>query len=219
VWTGAIGGLVSSTAVTLSASRQAKSAPELVDFSALSIAVASTVMAVRVLIVAGATNAQLMLRLLWPMLAVAMAGILYAGLLVLRSRKRKAPRHEPALTNPFELGSTLQMATLLVGVMLFSTWATESFGQRGAYVTAFFSGLTDVDAITLSMANLSQAGGIETAAAAISVFIAVFANTVVKGGLAAVLGTRALAVRVALGFAAMMAAGGVGLALGARLHG
>jgi uncharacterized membrane protein (DUF4010 family) len=217
LWTGAIGGLVSSTAVTLSASRQTKAEPELANLSALSIVVASTVMPIRVVIVAGATSAPMTQHLLWPMAAMTLMGVTYAGFLYWRTRSKQPKPEEPALKNPFELGSTLQLALLLVGVMLFSKWATHEFGQAAAYATAFFAGLADVDAITLSMARLVQTRELALRTAAASVFIAVASNTLVKGGMAAVLGNRALALRVGAGFALMLAAGAVGLLLGALL--
>jgi uncharacterized membrane protein (DUF4010 family) len=209
LWTGAIGGLVSSTAVTLSASRQTKATPALADMSALSIIIACTVLPVRVVIVATVANPPLASALLWPMAFIAVSGVGYSGWLYWRTR-HQARGEEPALTNPFELTSTLQMAALLVGVMLFSKWATQQFGQSAAYVTAFFAGFADVDAIALSMARLSQAEAISLTAAATAIFCAVASNTLVKGGMTAVLGNRALAVRVAVGFVVMMVAGGVG---------
>jgi uncharacterized membrane protein (DUF4010 family) len=217
LWTGAIGGLVSSTAVTLSAARQTKATPDLARFSAISVMVASAVMAVRVLIVAGASYPEMIGRLLLPTLGMALAGVLYAGWMWWRSTAAEPKGEQPTLTNPFELSATLQMAALLVGVLLFSRWATHQFGQSAAYVTSLFAGLADVDAITLSMARLAQTQELPITTAVAAIFIAVVSNTIVKGTLTAVLGNRALATRVALGFVLMMAAGGAGLLIAALL--
>jgi uncharacterized membrane protein (DUF4010 family) len=217
LWTGAIGGLVSSTAVTLSAARQTKATPDLADFSAISVMVASSVMAVRVLIVASVTFPAMTGRLVMPMAGMALGGVGYAAYLWWRSKTARPKGQEAPLTNPFELSATLQMAALLVGVLLFSKWATHEFGQGAAYVTALFAGLADVDAITLSMARLAQTQELALTTAVASIFIAVASNTIVKGSMSAVLGNRALASRVGFGFALMMAAGGTGLAVAALL--
>jgi uncharacterized membrane protein (DUF4010 family) len=216
-WTGAIGGLVSSTAVTLSAAKQTKATPDVADLSAISVLVASVVMATRVLIVASASNPAMLGRLLFPMVAMAIGGLGSAAVIYMRTKTRKPPSEEPSLTNPFELSSTLKMATVLVGVMLFSKWATAQFGQGAAYFTALFAGLADVDAITLSMAQLAKGQSIALTAAVAAIFIAVASNTIVKGTLTAVLGTRALALRVGIGFAVMMASGAIGLLIAALL--
>jgi uncharacterized membrane protein (DUF4010 family) len=115
-------------------------------------------------------------------------------------------------SNPFELTSAIKFGFLFAAVLIGSKAAQIYAGSRGMYAAALLAGTTDVDAITLSTANLAREGLAHTVATT-TIGLGAAANTVVKGVLAATIGGRALAIRVGLAFAAMLAAGAIGLAL------
>ncbi len=210
--TGLAGGLVSSTAVTLAMAGRARERPELSDSAALAAVLASTVMFVRVLVIAAVVNRGLVADLAWPMAAAGLAGAGACLVLWLRSERARADGGPLALSNPFELGAALQFALLFSVVLLGSKAATTHLGSAGAYAAGLLAGTTDVDAITLSMARL---GGREVAreVAATTVFLATASNTLVKGVLAAAVGGWPFGRKVLAAQLAALAAGAAGLAL------
>lgn len=211
--TGIVGGLASSTAVTLASSQRTRETPELATAAALSITAASTVKTIRVVLLVAATNPALLKPMLGPFLAMAVAGVAASGLLYLRTRTKKKDGHEPKLSNPFELSESLKFGAAIVVVMLVSRWAQDEFGNVALYLTSLLAGLADVDAITLSVAGMAKKQEVAATVAVAAIYVAVLANTLTKQGITMVIGTRALAVRVAAASALMLAAGGIGVAV------
>lgn len=210
--TGAVGGLVSSTAVTLSASARAKEQPQLAGVSALAVVLASTLMVPRVAVVAGAVNLELLAALAAPLLAMALGGALFTFVLY---RRNKPPPGGKGLevANPFELTSALKFAALFTAVLLLSRAGLEWFGERASYFTGLLAGTTDVDAITLSMAQLSERKEVSVKVAALTVFLAMLSNNLVKAGMTAVVGGVGFARKAAPGLGVMLALGGAALAI------
>lgn len=194
--TGAIGGLASSTAVTLAAAGRAKETPLIAPLAAISALVASSVMFARLLVVLAAVEARLMQSLLLPMGVMAAVMLGGTGLVYFREGRRHQAASEVKLSNPFELSAALKFGAFFVGVLLVSRWAQQTFGSGGSYVTGALAGLTDVDAISLSMARLVKSGQVDVQVARTTVVIAASANTVTKSLMALVLGGRAMGVRV-----------------------
>jgi uncharacterized membrane protein (DUF4010 family) len=205
--TGAIGGLVSSTAVTLSAAGRARQVPTLAKLSALAVIIASTVMCVRLLVVLFVAEARLGQQLLVALGAMAAVGLGASLFLYLRGEHRNGEPSAMVLENPFELSSALKFGALFVAVLIVSRWAQTTFGTSGAYVTGLLAGTTDVDAISLSMANLVKSGEVELHVARNTVVLAAASNTVVKAVMALVLGGAAMGRRVVAVSAAMLVAG------------
>jgi uncharacterized membrane protein (DUF4010 family) len=203
--TGLLGGMVSSTAVTLSFSERSQKEPELAKPFALAITVAWTVMFSRVVIEVAALNIEL-LKVFWmPMAASAAAGLIYCGYLFFSQRTDK--EGEVNFSNPFELGPAVKFGLVYAVILLISKAAQMYLPAAGIYLASVVAGLTDVDAITLSMAELSSTGALEMDMAARAIVLAAMSNTVVKGGV--VLSSGAPALRKALlpGFAAMLVLG------------
>jgi uncharacterized membrane protein (DUF4010 family) len=207
VLTGAVGGIVSSTAVTLASAGRAKQTPALAKVAALSVLVASSVMFVRLLAVLAAVEVALFRAVLLPI--AVMGGVMLAGTLYyyVRSGRPAGDTQDVKIDNPFELTSALKFAALFVGVLLLSRWAQTTFGNSGAYVTGALAGLTDVDAISLSMANLVKNGEIDVHVAQVTVVLATCANTLAKSVLALVLGGSAMGRVVGLVSGASLVAG------------
>ncbi len=190
--TGLLGGLASSTAVTLSFSQRSRGADAMAKHFALAILLAWTVMFVRVMVEVAALNKPL-LKLVWlPMTAAACVSILYCVYLYAFQEQGGAATQEE-FQNPFELGPALSFGLIYMVILVVANAARLYFGDAGLYASSIASGLADVDAITLSMAELSRdPGNLELAVAARAIVLAAAANTLVKGGIVLATGSSAL---------------------------
>ena len=202
---GVLGGLVSSTATTVAYARQAHSAPEAVPLAATVIMLASTVSLIRVMVVAA---------LVAPM-AVGAIGLPLAVMLVVLALLSlaqfvlvgRAPVQLPAADNPAELKPALFFGGLYALVTIGIAAAQDWFGNSGLYVVAVISGLTDMDAVTLSSTRMLAQGQLEADIAWRVILVAALANLVFKGGSAYVLGGKALGRRVLLLFGLALVCG------------
>lgn len=188
---GVLGGLVSSTATTFSFARRARGAPETVAASALVINLASTVVFVRVLLILAAA-APVLLAAAWQPFVILMAVQAVVCLFSwLRLRGDRTPL--PPRGNPTELRSALVFA-LLFGLVLWAVaMGRRHLGEEGLYAIATLSGLTDVDAITLSTAEMSRApAGLPAATAWRLILVAALANMLFKAGVTGLTGGRRL---------------------------
>lgn len=212
-WTSALlGGFVSSTAATVSAARGNKEAPGNAPFAAFVILVASGISFVRLGLLVAATA-----RGFLPSTLLAL-GTLFVVLFVggwLNSRTGRddgtaavSPKNPAALKTPLMFG--ILYAVMLVVVAA----ANEHFGYKGVYVAGSLSGLTDMDAITLSVTNLVNAEKIPSATGWRVIVVAALANLVFKGAVVASLGDRGLVARVWTVFGIAAAAGAALLAFG-----
>jgi uncharacterized membrane protein (DUF4010 family) len=209
--TGLLGGLVSSTALTLGLTQRSQSDPARASALALGIVVAWSVMFFRVLAVTAAVA-----PLLLPRLAVGLGAPGLVGLAIcflLWSRGRGAPTASVAARgNPFELATAIRFG-LLFGVVTFAAHAAQLYaGTTGLYLAGALAGLTDVDAISLSMARLASSDAARADAAAGTIAIAALANTLVKAGMVLWLGSSALR-RVMLPISVAVVAAGAAAAL------
>jgi uncharacterized membrane protein (DUF4010 family) len=189
--TGILGGLVSSTAVTLSFSQRSRQEPDMSSAFVLAIMSAWTIMFLRVVVMVGLVNLPLAVVLGLPLGLMAGAGALVSLVLWRRTRSRETGV-VTAGANPFELGEAIKFG-LLFGVVTVVAKAAEVYlGETGLYLAGAVAGLTDVDAISLSMANFAVAEPENLEIAARTIVIAVLSNTLVKAGMAVFLGTPAL---------------------------
>ncbi len=212
VITALAGGLVSSTAVTLTFAAKGREHRELALPCALAIALAATIMFARVLVEIAVIQPPLVLPAALPLGGMLLAG--GAGCLVVW---RRAKASEPAdgeetkgLHNPFRLLGALRLGLVFAAVRLASAFAWDRFGESGLFVSAALAGLADVDAITISVARMQQEG-LESGVAVNAVMLASVSNTLVKVVLAAVLGGRRVGAVVA---AVMLPAAALGVVLG-----
>lgn len=185
------GGLSSSTAVTVTLSRLSKGKDTGAPMLAGGILLASTVMLARVFIVAASLNRDLLVPLAVPLGAAASVFLGAAGFLLLRPRPSGTG---PALTltNPLELSVSLKLAGFIAVTMLLAKLIVGQFGDAGLYLLAATSGLADVDALTLSLARMSETS-LSVQTAAIGIGIAVTTNTISKATMAGILGAPRLA--------------------------
>ncbi len=194
--TGLFAGISSSTALTLHFSRLARRNPDLSRLLAAGILIACGTMFPRLWIILYVVYPELSWKLL-PTFAV-MAVVTYIPAFWLWSRQISVNVAQPPLKqNPLELSSALFFGLLLLMILVLSHALREAFGDQGVYVLSALSGLTDVDAISLSLARLSRSGdGVGITVATWGVLIATVSNTLVKGGLAWTVGKSPLGMRV-----------------------
>ena len=209
--TGLLGGLASSTAVTLTFSGRAKETPSLADACAVAIVLASSTMFPRLAIELTAVSPELAGHAALPLGVATVVGLGAGGLLYARlgadARVEAQPEKPLPLKNPFTLRGALKFAALFAGVLLFSRAASHYFSDAGVLISAGVTGLADVDAISLSVAQMVEDDALSVDLGVVAVAIATAANTTAKAGIALVLGGGRLAARVALSMAAALGAG------------
>jgi uncharacterized membrane protein (DUF4010 family) len=191
VLTGILGGLVSSTAVTLSFSQRSRSEPELSSAFLLAIVLAWTIMFVRVVVMVGVINRPLARSLTVILGCMAAAGLVISLLLWRRAKERQTGVVN-AKANPFELKEAIKFGLLFGGVTIAAKAAEVYLGEKGLYLAGAVAGLTDVDAISLSMANFAAANSQSVKVAAYTIVIAVISNTLMKTGMAVFMGAPGL---------------------------
>ncbi|HEY3567255.1 MAG TPA: MgtC/SapB family protein [Thermoanaerobaculia bacterium] len=207
VLAGILGGVISSTATTVSYARRTKGDPGISRLAALVVMIASTVTFIRVMAEIAVVAHGSFLALA-PPLAV-MLGVMVVLSLGAWLIDRHAAQEPPEPANPAELKSALLFGVLYAAVLLASAFARDRFGTAGLYIVAAFSGLTDVDALTLSTSRLVDARHLAADDGWRAILLAILVNLVFKGAIVAVLGSRRMLGRVAVLFAAALVAGGV----------
>lgn len=207
VLAGILGGLVSSTATTASYARRSRESPELSRLAALVVVIASTVVYGRILVEIAAVGRSSFVDLAPPLAAMLGVSALVSAAAWLSGRDQDEEPPEPE--NPAELKSALIFGALYAAVLLAVAFARDRFGTAGLYTVAGLSGLTDMDAITLSTSRLVHAGRLEPDTGWRAILLASLSNLVFKAGIVAVLGSRALLGRIALLFGAVLAGGGL----------
>ena len=203
--TGLLGGLVSSTAVTLSFSQRSQKEDHLAKPFALAIIIAWTIMFVRVLVEVTITNLALLWVVWLPSAVAGGAGLAYGAYLYFAPRQGETG--DVSVSNPFELGPAITFGLLYGVILLVARAAQFYFGDTGVYLSSILSGLADVDAITLSMAELSNSGNLELSTAARAIVLATMSNTVVKGGIVLSSGSAALRRALLPGFVLILVTG------------
>ncbi|MFO7602246.1 MAG: DUF4010 domain-containing protein [Gammaproteobacteria bacterium] len=174
--TGALGGLVSSTAVTLQLSKLAQKKRRITVICA-AILLAETIMFPRILLEIAVVNRDLLLPALLPL--VSMTVVMLIGVLVIWHHKDEASDGELPLSNPFQLKMALQFGLFLGAVMLLASAFMAWWGDAGIYLVALVSGIADVDAITLSLASMA-ANGLAADTAINGIVLAAVVNTLFK---------------------------------------
>ncbi len=207
--TGILGGLASSTATTLALSRQSREAPDTGQVCALAVTLACTVMLARVAVLVGAVSLPLLSSLAPWLLLMALPGMAFSAAnrrsFVAGNATGDGPRE---IRNPLSLRVAIQFALLYALIVLGVQWANANFGGGGVYWVSFLSGLTDLDAISLSLSQTARGGGIDLENATRAILVAAGANSLLKLGLAASLGgaTMRMPVSIVLGATAALAA-------------
>jgi len=207
---GLLGGLVSSTATTVVYSRNGRAHPEITKIAVIVILLANLVVLVRLMLVTAVVAIDVL-----PHLAPVLCTGLLLGLIgtfsIWRRWNTTTGTPLPEITNPTELRTALSFGALYAIVLLLSAWLSNIAGTRGLYMVALFSGLTDVDAITLSSLRLHELGSLTADEAVNAISIALLSNIAFKLGIVFAVGGAAMGWPVLRGM--LLVATGVGGAL------
>jgi uncharacterized membrane protein (DUF4010 family) len=206
--TGALGGLASSTATTVSFARRSRETPDLAPVLATATVVACSVLFPRVLLLVGLASPAF-LPAVWPWLgAMALVAAIAAtfGIVTLSRAKQVDVR----IRNPFELGPALWFALLYAVVVFGARAVLAELGEKALYVVGAAGGVADVDAASLTAARLHASGNeVATAVLVRVVVLATAVNSLVKAGIALALGSPAYARRTVPALVATALAGGL----------
>ncbi len=198
VLAGVFGGLISSTATTVGYARQTREQPRISGVAAVVIVIASAVVIGRVLFEIAVVAPELLVSTAPPLLALGliMGLIAYGAFRLMSHELAERPDRKP----PSNLRAAIVFG-LLYGAVLFAVAAAkERFGDAGLYAVAALSGLTDMDAITLSTAQLMKDGRVSVDIGWRLIMIGAVSNLTFKAAAVALLGSRRLTGRIAVLF-------------------
>jgi uncharacterized membrane protein (DUF4010 family) len=202
---GILGGIVSSTATTVSYARRTRHAPEAVGLAAFVVVVASTIVFARVIFEIAVVAPELLSSIAPPLVVVMLVmGVLA---LVMYGTRGGEAEQVPMDKDPSQLKAAVVFG-LLYAVILFAVAAGQQwFGDRGLYLIAALSGLTDMDAITLSTAQLIKRGELEVDTGWRMILVGSLSNLIFKGAAVALLGHPRLLLRVSIAFGIVLLCG------------
>ena len=212
---GIFGGLVSSTATTMVFARHAHQSVQLVPTATMVILLANLTMLVRVAVLCAVLAPRLAATIGMMLGCGLLAGLAYAIWRWVRlANEGELPM--PEVRNPTELRAAFSFGAAYALVLLAAAWLSDLAGPRGLYAVALVSGLTDVDAITLSTMRLNAMSKLADDATLVAIALAICANLAFKSGLLLVAGGKSLARASLPGIAATGIGIGIGLVLFTR---
>ncbi|MFT4535197.1 MAG: uncharacterized membrane protein (DUF4010 family) [Saprospiraceae bacterium] len=207
--TGILGGLISSTVVTWVFSKKSKEVPSLSRNCAVAILAASTIMIVRVVVWIVIFNRDLLPGLIVPLSLLFLTGI---GTSVFFHKKQQSQTKDKA---DFPLGDALNLreavffGVLYTGILFLVSYANQEYGASGIYLSSAIAGLTDIDAITISVSKLAG-NSVPLVTAQNAILLATLCNTVVKIGVTLWAGSPSLKKYILIGYGLVFLAGIVG---------
>lgn len=208
--TGIVGGIVSSTAVTQSMSVRSKTGMKYHNILAAATIGASCIMFIRVFIVVGTLNRNLLPAMVWPvgsMLAAIIITVVWNILGRKMGEKDDREQSEIITESPFKFIPAMKFGLFFVLILLLSEWAKTSLGTGGIYLTAILTGFVDIDPFMLSMIKISADDPSFTGIAAKAIPLAVMSNMMVKTAIPFIFGNREFAFKVLRSFGIVIAVG------------
>lgn len=196
--TGVLGGFVSSTATTWYFTRLSKKNHESGSLEAAAIIMASSIMFPRMMIWLLLLNMGLLRALFIPLVLLGVIGLI-TGILISRGVHYESNEDIKYVHNPINLREALIFAVIYVAILLMVGYANRFYGDGGVYLASLISGLTDIDAITISLSDFGSASHVQRTAAA-ALMIAAMSNTLVKYILCMFLGNGRLKKKVSYAF-------------------
>lgn len=181
---GFLGGLASSTATTISFSSASKENPRMAPQYARAVIMASTVMFPRVFFLILVIHPPLAVKASPPLAAMLAAGLIYIFVAGKRTGGSEDSPSSVKVGNPLKLSTAVKFGLLFAFVLIIIEFAQNSLGTTGVYLTSFLTGLTDVDAISLSLTRLATRNQVTLQVAGVAVVLAALMNTLSKGAIA-----------------------------------
>jgi uncharacterized membrane protein (DUF4010 family) len=210
--TGVIGGLVSSTAVTWIFAKKSRENPDLSMHCVTAILAASSIMVIRVGIWVTVFNRQLLQNVALSLGIVFAAAIGITLYYYIKSRDQKSVDSDLPHGKPLNLTGALIFGALYTIILLVVAYANDTFGNKGIFLASGVAGVSDVDAITISVSKLSL-GSISAVTAGNAILIATISNTLVKMGIAIWAGSKKMRRKLYLGYGAIFVAAILGFIL------
>lgn len=204
---GILGGTISSTATAVSFAKRSRKSESSIPAATAVIMISTTISLIRVVIEMAVAGQDFLQECIQPMSAMISTALLLSVIMWLWTRK--ASETMPEQSNPTELKSALAFGAVYAIILLAVAATRVHFERNGLYVVAVFSGLTDIDAITLSTSRMVAADRLTPQIGWKVIVAAVMANLIFKAGLVAMLGHRRLFLRVASLFGILVIVGGV----------
>jgi uncharacterized membrane protein (DUF4010 family) len=199
--TGFLGGIVSSTAVTISMATRSKEA-NLPNIFSGGVLIALATMQLRVVAEILILGSEVALSFLMIPIIMSVASSIFAVYFFWKSKSKKTPffqRPERVkLTSPFEIVPALKFGLIFVAVLFMLAIGQRYFGDSGVYVAAFLSGVVDIDAIVLSSLESVKLGELSSIVAYNAIAVALFTNTLVKVGYVGIMGSRGVFRKVSI---------------------
>lgn len=205
--TGLLGGMVSSTGVTLSLCERSRRDSWLARSFSLAIILAWTVMFARVIIYVGILSPPLLAKIWLPLAVAGVLGVGYTWVLTRSQKPSEQEKQTMEFSNPLDLWAAIKFGLLYAVILVVARTAQIYFGDTGILVSSVLAGLADVDAITLSLTELTKNNEVGLEIAGLAVVLAAMSNTVVKGSIVIFAGHPNLRKAILPGFLLILAAG------------
>ena len=207
--TSILGGLVSSTLVTYLFSKKSKETPELSKNYAVGIFAAATIMVIRMFFLVYIFNKAMLVGLIIPLFIVLLTAFGIALFFYNSNFGKPQTVNNIALGDPLNIKNAVFFGVFYTGILLLVSYANDTYGTKGIYISSAISALTDIDAIAISVAKL---GGVtmDFLIAQNAILLATLSNTVVKIGITVFTGSQQLKKYVLIGYGFIFIAGIVG---------
>jgi uncharacterized membrane protein (DUF4010 family) len=204
---GVLGGLISSTATTVSYARKTKESKNISKIAVFIITTASALSMVRVLIEVGVVIPDKLGEIILPIAAEIVIVIIICVILFYLINKNESEDEMPEPDNPAQFKSALVFGLLYGFVLLAVAITKQQFGNNALYIVSIISGLTDVDAITLSLSQMMKGNRLQTDLGWKLILLASVSNLVFKGIMAIVLGAKEMVKWIVIAFGVAIATG------------
>lgn len=202
-----LGGLISSTATTVSYARKAKDAKPLSLTAAFVITGASAIAFVRVVIEISVVAPSVVHKVIMPFIAIFLVMVVLSLFVYYRINKNKDQEDFPEPKNPAQLKVALIFGLFYALILFAVAYVKEEFGNDALYIVSAASGLTDIDAITLSVSQLIQREEISVDTGWRVILLASLSNLFLKGILTLIMGTKLLGKWISILFGITIASG------------
>ncbi|MFW5704212.1 MAG: MgtC/SapB family protein [Nanoarchaeota archaeon] len=207
ILTGFLGGLMSSTILTISFSSESKKNYRLAKTLALGVIIACSTMFFRIILELVILNA-IVYGAIFALFVMGVTGLIFSYFFHKKISIHKIKHEkEEEIRSPFNFLPALKFAIFFLFILFISKLLLILVGVKGLFIIAFLSGITDVDAITISLAQMAATGTISFEAAGIGIFIAAVANTLFKSGIAFYFGGKSFFKYIFISFLIILATG------------
>lgn len=203
LWSGIIGGLVSSTAVTWVFSKKSKENESLSQNCAIAILAASSIMIIRILILTFIFNKALFDTIYPSILLVLFSGIVVTLYFYLQQKGKKIIDTTIPKSKPLDIQGALVFGAIYMVILLVVSYANEKMGNEGLLISSAIAGLSDIDAITITVSKLAGQP-LDFSTASNALLIATISNTLVKMGIGIWAGSPSLRRHLYLGYGVIL---------------